>query len=48
MERRYRKLSRDEIGFDVGRNIGFVVEHALCHGCGTCEAVCPEDAIFIK
>jgi coenzyme F420 hydrogenase subunit beta len=26
-------------------NITFVVESSLCHGCGTCESVCFEDAI---
>jgi len=38
-------MSESEIGFKVGTNVQFVVENSLCHGCGTCEAVCPVDAI---
>ena len=38
-------MSEAEIGFKVGTNVQFVVENSLCHGCGTCEAICPVDAI---
>jgi len=37
-----------DIGFGGRKNIGFVVESTLCHGCGTCEAVCPDDAIEMQ
>ena len=45
--RHYEGMTTEEIGFTVGNNIKFVVENALCHGCGTCYAVCPEDVISI-
>jgi coenzyme F420 hydrogenase subunit beta len=37
-----------QIGSTAQSNIEFVVEHSLCHGGGTCEAVCPENAIVIN
>ena len=46
--RRYQKLKISEIGFEIGKNIEFVVEHSLCHGCGACEAVCPISAIKMR
>jgi len=33
---------------NAGNNIEFVVEDSLCHGCGTCEAACPKDAIEVS
>ncbi|MFC1605838.1 coenzyme F420 hydrogenase/dehydrogenase beta subunit N-terminal domain-containing protein [Pseudomonadota bacterium] len=48
IERRYQTLTRGDMGFSVGSNIEFVVENSLCHGCGTCEAACPQDAIELK
>lgn len=46
--RRYEEMKAEEIGFIVGKNIQFVVDNALCHGCGTCYSVCPEHIISIK
>ena len=48
VERRYQGLSESELGFSVGSNVEFVVENSLCHGCGTCEAACPKDAIKVS
>ena len=31
----------------MNRNIEFVVRQSLCHGCGTCEAACPQDAVLM-
>jgi len=45
IERRYNYLPESEIGFRIRPNISFVVEYSLCHGCGTCVAACPADAI---
>jgi coenzyme F420 hydrogenase subunit beta len=41
-------MSKKEIGFEIGKNIEFVVKNSLCTGCFTCEAVCPEDAVQIN
>jgi coenzyme F420 hydrogenase subunit beta len=48
IERHYQNMSVRHIGFEVGTHIGFVVEHSLCTGCATCEAICPEDAISMQ
>ena len=47
-QRSYKKIDPSTVGYEIGTNIQFVVENSLCHGCGTCEAVCPEDAISTK
>jgi coenzyme F420 hydrogenase subunit beta len=49
--RRYQGMAAQDIGFTIGKNINFVVDNSLCHGCGACVAACPENAIrmnFIK
>ncbi|MCB0253745.1 MAG: polysaccharide pyruvyl transferase family protein [Anaerolineae bacterium] len=48
IKRHYQTISPTEIGFDVGKNIDFVVANDLCTGCATCDAVCPEDAITMR
>lgn len=48
VNRRYQELDETELGFKIGSNIEFVVENSLCHGCGTCEAACPKDAIKVS
>jgi coenzyme F420 hydrogenase subunit beta len=48
INRRYKFLNEEEIGFKIEKNINFVVHNTLCHGCGTCEAVCPEDAVTMR
>lgn len=48
INRRYKFLDEEEIGFKIEKNIDFVVRNTLCHGCGTCESVCPEDAVTMR
>ena len=48
IDRTYQCINAAEFGFEIGSNILFVVEHNLCHGCGTCEAVCHSDAIKME
>ena len=44
----FRILCNNENKFTIRKNIEFVVQNSLCHGCGTCEAVCPFDAVHIS
>lgn len=45
IKRHYQSMPESEMGFKVGPNVDFVVKNSLCHGCGTCEAACPTDAV---
>ncbi|MBN1890307.1 MAG: polysaccharide pyruvyl transferase family protein [Thermoflexales bacterium] len=48
IQRHYQRLSAAEVGFNVGKHIGFVAKNSLCTGCATCEAVCPTDAVQVR
>ena len=48
IRRRYMDYGGEDHGFSIEKNISFVVRHSLCHGCGTCEAVCPESAVVME
>lgn len=47
LQKRHTRLLPDAEGTAMGNNIEFVVQHSLCHGCGTCEAACPHDAVMM-
>ena len=47
IQRRYMKMDSDDLNLTVKKNINFVAENSLCHGCGTCESACPSDAVHL-